>query len=69
MLTITANLALDDAATGTQTGTVGEPSVGASSSTLFVTGNWYATRSADRGATWSSRSLVYRICTVQRGLP
>ena len=53
MVTITSNLALDDAATGTQTGTVGEPTVGASSSTLFVTGNWYATRSTDGGATWS----------------
>lgn len=53
MVTITANIPLDDAATGTQTGTVGEPSVGVSSSTLFVTGNWYATRSADRGSTWS----------------
>lgn len=50
---ITANLMLDDAATGTQTGTVGEPSVAASSSTWFVTGNWYATRTTDHGATWT----------------
>lgn len=53
MLTITGNIALDDAATGTQTGTVGEPTVAASSTTLFVTGNWYASRSGDRGATWT----------------
>ncbi len=54
MLTITGNLALDDVATGTQTGTVGEPTVAVSSSGLFVTGNWYATRSADRGSTWTT---------------
>jgi hypothetical protein len=53
MLTITGNLALDDAATGTQTGTVGEPSIAVSSAGYFVTGNWYATRSADRGASWT----------------
>ena len=51
--TVTRNLALDDAATGTQTGTVGEPSVASSTTTLFVTGNWYASRSGDRGSTWT----------------
>lgn len=53
MLTLTTNLGLDDNSTGTQTGTVGEPCVAASSSTIVMTGNWYAARSGDRGATWS----------------
>jgi hypothetical protein len=49
---LTANLGLDDAATGTQTGTVGEPSVAASSRALLVTGNWYAAWSPDAGTSW-----------------
>jgi hypothetical protein len=54
MVSIKENIALADAATGTQTGTVGEPSAAASySSGLFVTGNWYASRSADAGLTWT----------------
>lgn len=52
MVRIRADLPLDDAATGIQTGTVGEPSVGVSSTGFLVTGNWYATHSADRGASW-----------------
>lgn len=53
MPTIRADLPLDDAATGVQTGTVGEPSVAAAGSRLLVAGNWYATWSADAGATWT----------------
>lgn len=53
MLTITRNIGLDDAATGTQTGTVGEPSVATNGRTIFVTGNWYAARSGDNGVTWT----------------
>lgn len=53
MLTLTSNIGLDDASTGTQTGTVGEPCVDSSTSTMVLTGNWYAARSRDRGATWS----------------
>ena len=53
MVTLLTNVALDDNATGTQTGTVNEPSVAASSSTVFVTGNWFASRSTDRGLTWT----------------
>jgi len=53
MLTLTANIGLDDVATGTQTGTVGEPCVAAAGSTIFMTGNWYAARSIDRGTTWT----------------
>lgn len=47
-----ANIGLDDSATGTQTSTVGEPSLGNNGRQLFVTGNWYATRSLDNGANW-----------------
>ncbi|HEY8620562.1 MAG TPA: hypothetical protein VIM01_10860 [Dermatophilaceae bacterium] len=67
MVTVTGNIALDDAATGTQTGTVGEPSVAASSTTVFVTGNWYASRSADRGATWTPLDPFTEFPT-QRGI-
>jgi len=52
MVTITKNIALADAATSTQTGGVGEPSAAASRTGMFVTGNWYASRSTDAGATW-----------------
>jgi hypothetical protein len=52
MLRITSNFGLDDAATGTQTGTVGEPSVAASRTGILVTGNWYASWSPDAGASW-----------------
>lgn len=43
---------LDDSATGLRTGTVCEPSLGASSTTLLVTGNWFASVSRDDGQTW-----------------
>jgi hypothetical protein len=52
MLTITSNIGLDDASTGTQTGTVGEPSIASSGSRLMITGNWYASWSPDAGASW-----------------
>jgi hypothetical protein len=44
---------LDDDATGLQTGTVGEPAVAVSGRRMFVTGNWFASRSTDAGATWT----------------
>ncbi len=47
------NLGLGDAATSTRTSTVGEPTAAASGSNLFVTGNWFASRSSDDGASWS----------------
>jgi hypothetical protein len=53
MVTLLTNIALDATATGGQTGTVGEPSVAASGRTVFLTGNWFACRSADAGASWS----------------
>jgi hypothetical protein len=52
-LTILKNLDLDDVATGEQTGTVGEPTVAAAGKKFFVTGNWFASMSADSGASWN----------------
>ncbi len=47
-----SNLGLSDADTGGQTSTVGEPGIGNNGSQIFLTGNWYATRSLDGGQTW-----------------
>jgi hypothetical protein len=47
------NIPLTDSAVGGQTSTVGEPSLGNNGRELFLTGNWYATRSLDNGTTWS----------------
>lgn len=52
MVTLTSNVGLDDAATSTQTGTVGEPAVAASSTGLLLAGNWYASWSPDGGQSW-----------------
>jgi hypothetical protein len=51
-VTVTSNIALDDAATDNATSAVGEPSVAAGSGRIFVTGNWYASRSSDDGSSW-----------------
>ena len=52
-ISLISNVGLADTATGGNTSTVGEPSVGASDRHVFVTGNWYASRSTDSGATWT----------------
>lgn len=44
---------LDDVTTTERTSTVGEPAAAASSTALLVTGNWYASYSSDRGASWT----------------
>ena len=51
-LALFQNIGLGDAETGGQTSTVGEPSVANNGQQIFVTGNWYATRSLDGGASW-----------------
>jgi hypothetical protein len=51
-LTVQSNLGLDDIATNDSTSTVGEPSVGVGGQNIFVTGNWYASRSTNSGASW-----------------
>jgi hypothetical protein len=52
-LTVLRNIDLDDIATGQQTGIVGEPTVAAAGKQIFVTGNWFASRSTDSGASWT----------------
>ncbi len=44
---------LDDAATSSQTGTVGEPSLALSGKRMMMSGNWYASRSTDGGESWT----------------
>lgn len=52
MVRIIDRLVLGDAATGEQTGTVGEPTVDTSGRRMMMTGNWFASRSTDGGASW-----------------
>jgi hypothetical protein len=52
-IALISNMALDDAATSDDTSTVAEPSVGVADRQIFVTGNWYASRSTDNGASWT----------------
>jgi len=51
-ISIIENHPLDDGATNDATSTVGEPSLAVSGDRLFVTGNWYASRSTDGGTSW-----------------
>ena len=52
-LTVFRNVGLDDAATSTDTSSVGEPSVAVSGLQTFLTGNWYASRSINGGQGWT----------------
>lgn len=61
------NLGLSDADTSGQTSTVGEPSIANNGREIFVTGNWYATRSLDNGATWDSVSPFNALPPVSGG--
>jgi len=61
------NIGLTDADTGGQTSTVGEPSVANNGRQIFMTGNWYATRSLDGGATWSHVSPFNQLPPVDGG--
>lgn len=47
------NIGLDDAATSTQTSTVDEPTAACSGNNVFVTGNWFASRSTNSGTGWT----------------
>jgi hypothetical protein len=51
-VSITANIPLDDGATGGRTSAVGEPTAAASGDKILVTGNVFASRSTDAGTTW-----------------
>src|SRR5688500_14675753 len=52
-IALVSNVALDDTATNDSTSTVGEPSVAVADQQVFVTGNWYASRSTDNGTSWT----------------
>lgn len=52
MVHIVDRITLDDATTGTQTGTVAEPSFATSGLRTIVVGNFFTTRTRDGGATW-----------------
>ena len=52
-INVIRNVALDDVATNDDTSTVGEPTVGVAGQQLFVTGNWYASRSTNNGGQWA----------------
>ncbi|MFS0518436.1 hypothetical protein ACEYW6_27475 [Nostoc sp. UIC 10607] len=66
-LLIFQNIGLSDAATGGQTSTVGEPSIANSGQRIFVTGNWYATRSLDNGVSWDFISPFNALPPVDDG--
>lgn len=51
-LVIFRNVALSDQDTSLQTSSVGEPSVANNGQQIYMTGNWYATKSLDNGASW-----------------
>lgn len=53
MVAIHRNIALSNAATSTATSTVNEPTVAAAGRQVFVTGNWFASRSGDSGTSWT----------------
>ncbi|MGK7914818.1 MAG: hypothetical protein AB4038_04630 [Prochloraceae cyanobacterium] len=46
------NIGLDDVATGVQTSTINEPSVFNNGQQIYVTGNWFASKSVDNGSSW-----------------
>ena len=51
-LVLFRNISLSDADTAGQTSVVDEPSVSNNGQQILLTGNWYASRSLDNGATW-----------------
>jgi hypothetical protein len=53
MVAIFRNVGLDDAATSARTSSVDEPSVAAAGRQVFVTGNWFASRSGTSGNAWT----------------
>jgi hypothetical protein len=61
------NTPLTDAQTGGQTSTVGEPSVANNGREIFLTGNWYASRSLDGAASWSLVSPFNALPPVDGG--
>lgn len=52
-LTLVQNIGLDDAATSTRTSSICEPSTASNKNQLMLTGNWFASTSANAGTNWS----------------
>ena len=50
---IVRNIGLGDSATSAQTSTVNEPTAATSGNNIFVTGNWFASRSTNGGGSWT----------------
>jgi hypothetical protein len=61
------NIGLTDANTGGQTSTVGEPSIANNGREIYITGNWYASRSLDNGNSWSMVSPYNALPPVNDG--
>lgn len=59
-LTLVQNIALNDAASTELTSNVCEPATAANDRQLFMTGNWFASSSADGGSTWTAISPFSR---------
>lgn len=58
MISIITEQPLNNRTIQSQTSTVGEPSLGVSSSRIFYTGNWYAAESNNNGSSWNYISPV-----------
>ena len=52
-LTLVQNVGLSDTASSQTTSTICEPTAAANEKQLFMTGNWFASSSADAGANWT----------------
>jgi hypothetical protein len=52
-LSVFRTVGLPDPATSQDTSTIGEPAVATSGPQVFMSGNWYASRSVDSGAAWT----------------
>ena len=61
------NIALSDVDTSGQTSLVGQPGVGNNGREIFMTGNWYATRSLDAGNSWQFMSPSTFLPSVDGG--
>lgn len=66
-LKLLRNVALDADAIGAQASTICEPTVAAHGRELFVTGNWFAARSADDGRAWRALSPFARFAPAAGG--
>lgn len=61
------NTPIPGAATSNTTSQVGEPSVANNGASVLLTGNWYASLSADSGATWSYVDPYHLFPSVNSG--